>query len=212
MRTLIKTITASALVLAAASYAHAADVVEEVPVAPEATDLSAAPSGWDGAYLGGKANYNWGKVKSGEGLDARGLGGGLYGGYNLQNGQIVYGAEADLNYSGIDATYGNVNTRQGLNGSLRGRVGYDVEPALVYGTAGLAATDLKAKDATSSDSKTLFGLTAGVGVETKITDTITARTEYRYTNYQDQTFDLKSGTADRGLTEHSINLGLGVRF
>jgi outer membrane immunogenic protein len=212
MRIMIKTLTATALVLGAFTIAHAADAVEEVPLAPEAQDTYTNAAGWDGAYVGAKGTYQWGKVKNGGEYDAKGLGGGLYGGYNLQNDKIVYGGEADLNYSGISSKTNGVEAEQRLNGSVRGRVGYDLSPALVYGTAGVAATSLKASDQTSSDSKTLFGLTVGAGVETKITDSITARTEYRFTNYQTQTFKLESGARDRGLTEHQVNVGLGVRF
>ncbi|MBL0371273.1 porin family protein [Rhizobium sp. KVB221] len=212
MRNLIKSLAASVLVLGAVSIAHAADAIDEVPLAPEAQDTMGSVSGWEGGYVGAKGTYQRGKVKEGGAYNAIGLGGGLYGGYNMQDGQLVYGGEADLNYSGIDSTSAGVETKQRLNGSVRGRVGYDLEPALVYGTAGLAATSLKASDATSSDSNTLIGLTVGAGVETKITDTITARTEYRFTNYQDQTFKLDSGAKDRSLKEHQINIGLGVRF
>ncbi|MDB5525601.1 MAG: hypothetical protein JWM58_3364 [Rhizobium sp.] len=212
MRKVFKTITASALLLGAVSIAHAADVIDEVPLAPEAQDLGEAPTGWDGAYLGGKITQQWGKVREGGDYNTNGLGAGLYGGYNLQNGKIVYGAETDLNYSGIDSTNNGVKVKQHLNGSVRGRIGYDLDPVLVYGTAGIAATDLKASDSTSSDSNTLIGLALGAGVETKITDQITARTEYRFNNYQTQNFKLDSGTVERSLKEHSVNVGLGVRF
>jgi outer membrane immunogenic protein len=212
MRMIIKTLTASVFVLGAFTFAQAADAIDEVPLAPEAQDTMAGPSGWEGAYVGAKGTYQWGKVKLGGDYDADGLGAGIYGGYNMQNDKIVYGGEADLNYSGVDSTDNGVETKQRLNGSVRARVGYDLEPALVYGTAGVAATDVKASDATSSDSKTLVGLTVGAGVETKITDTITARTEYRFNNYQTQTFGLDSGNKDRGFKEHQVNLGLGVRF
>ena len=59
---------------------------------------------------------------------------------------------------------------------------------------------------------TLLGVTLGAGVETKITESITARTEYRFTNYQTQTFDLDSGARDRGFKEHQVSVGLGMRF
>ena len=212
MRNMIKTLTASALVFGAVSIAQAADAIDEVPLAPEAQDTVVTSSGWEGAYVGAKGTYQWAKVKNGGDYNAEGLGTGIYGGYNMQNDKIVYGAEADLNYSGVDSTTNGVETKQRLNGSVRGRIGYDLEPALVYGTAGIAATDVKASDATSSDSKSLIGLTLGAGVETKITDTITARTEYRFNNYQTQTFGLDSGNKERGFKEHQVNLGLGVRF
>jgi outer membrane immunogenic protein len=212
MRDMIKIFAAGVFVLGASTFAHAADAIDEVPAAPESQDVGYSSGGWEGGYVGGKLSHQWGKVRSGGGHDASGFGVGVYGGYNLQSDKIVYGAEADLNYSGIDSEHNNVTTSQGLNGSLRGRVGYDLEPALVYGTAGVAATSLKAEDSSSSKKKTLLGGTVGLGVETKITDTITARGEYRYSKYQSQTFGLDSGNVDRGLSEHNVSLGLGVRF
>ena len=212
MRNMFKTLAASALIASAAAFAHAADAIDEVPAAPESQDTVDVTGGWEGAYIGGKLTEQRGTVKDGKNYNANGLGGGIYGGYNLQNGKIVYGAETDLNYSGIDSEARGVKTKQELNGSLRGRIGYDLDPVLVYGTAGIAATKLKAEDSTSSDSNTLIGLAVGAGVEGKITDSIVARGEYRFTDYQSQTFNLNSGAPDRGLKEHSLSLGLGVRF
>ena len=211
MRTFIKLLAASAIALSAASTARAADAIDEIPSAPESVDV--IPSGnWEGAYIGGKVTHQWGKTKSGKDYDATGFGGGVYGGYNKQDGQIVYGAEVDMNYSGIDKTYKNVEAEQGINGSLRARVGYDLSPALVYATGGIAATNMEVTDKTSDSNKTLLGATIGAGVETKITESITARTEYRFTNYQTQTFNLDSGATDRGLKEHQVNVGLGLKF
>lgn len=212
MRNITKILAASAIALSAASFARAADAIDEIPSAPESVEVISSGSNWEGAYLGGKLTHQWGKTKMGEGYDARGFGGGVYGGYNKQDGQIVYGAEVDMNYSGIEKSYNGVESKQGLNGSLRARVGYDLDPALVYATGGLAATNVEAKDATSDSNKTLLGATIGAGVETKITDQITARTEYRFTNYQTQTFNLDSGATDRGLKEHQVNVGLGFKF
>lgn len=211
MRHLTKILAASAIALSAASFAHAADAIDEIPSAPESVDV--VPAGnWEGAYVGGKLTHQWGKVKEGKDYDAQGFGGGIYTGYNKQDGQIVYGGEVDLNYSSIDKTYNKVKSDQGLNGSLRARIGYDLSPAMVYATGGLAATNMEVSDKTSDSNKTLLGVTLGAGVETKITESITARTEYRFTNYQTQTFNLDSGATDRGLKEHQVNVGLGVKF
>lgn len=211
MRTFIKILAASAIALSAASIARAADAIDEIPAAPESVDV--IPSGnWEGAYVGGKLTHQWGKTKMGKDYDATGFGGGAYGGYNKQDGQIVYGAEVDLNYSGVDKTYKDIEAKQGINGSLRARIGYDLSPALVYATGGIAATNMEVTDKTSDSNKTLLGATLGAGVETKITESITARTEYRFTNYQTQTFNLDSGATDRGLKEHQINVGLGLKF
>lgn len=211
MRTFTKILAASAFALSAASFAQAADAIDEIPMAPESVTV-VDNGNWEGAYVGGKLTHQWAKTKEGKDYDMNGFGGGIYTGYNKQDGQIVYGGEADLNFSGIDKTYNGVKSDQGINGSLRARVGYDLSPAMVYATGGLAATNLEVKDKTSDSNKTLLGVTLGAGVETKITESITARTEYRFTNYQSQTFNLDSGATDRGLKEHQVNVGLGVKF
>lgn len=211
MRNLTSILAATAIAFSVAGIVRAADAIDEIPAAPESVDV--VPAGnWEGAYIGGKLTHQWGKVKQNKDYDATGFGGGVYTGYNKQDGQIVYGVEGDVNFSSIDATHKKVEADQGFNGSLRARVGYDVSPALVYATGGLAATNLEVSDKTSDSNKTLLGLTLGAGVETKITEQITARTEYRYTNYQSQTFNLDSGATDRGLDEHQVNVGLGLKF
>jgi outer membrane immunogenic protein len=211
MRTFTKILAASTILFSAASFARAADAIDEIPAAPESVEVAPA-NNWEGAYVGGKLTHQWGKTKMNKDYDAKGFGGGLYTGYNKQDGQIVYGVEADANYSGIEKSYKGIEADQGLNGSLRARVGYDLNPAMVYATGGLAATNMEVTDKTSDSNKTLLGVTLGAGVETKITDQITARTEYRFTNYQTQTFNLDSGATDRGLKEHQVNVGLGFKF
>ncbi|PWE58324.1 hypothetical protein DEM27_03945 [Metarhizobium album] len=211
MRTLIKTLMASSLVVLGVSAAHAADAIDQIPEAPIAIDEAAPAGNWSGAYLGGSGSYNVGRFASGD-RNAHALGGAVYGGYNMQNGQIVYGVEGDVGYSGNDAVRKGIESRQGVNGSLRGRVGYDMNPFLVYGTAGVAAQNSKASDATSSDSRTAVGYTVGGGVEAFVTNNITARAEYRYSDFQNKDFDLNSGSVSRGYDEHSVKVGIGVKF
>lgn len=216
MRTLIATLMASTMAAAAFSAAQAADAVNEVPEAPVAYEQPAPVANWSGAYLGGTVNYDWGRFSGGD-RDADGFGGGLYGGYNWQSGQIVYGAEADVSYGDEKGSAGNFNGdsltgEQGVNGSIRGRVGYDLNPFLVYGTAGVAATDTKVSNGSSDDDATAFGYTVGGGVEALVTDNITARLEYRYSDYQDKDYSLDTGTVSRGFDDHSVKAGIGVKF
>ncbi len=163
MRTLIKTLIATSMASTALlgfSVAQAADAVDQIPEAPAAVEMAQPAGDWSGAYLGGAGTYNFGRFNKGD-YDARQLGGQVYGGYNMQNGQIVYGAEADIGYSGNDDVNNGIRSKQRVNGSIRGRVGYDLNPVLVYGTAGVAVQQSKASDATSSDKRTAAGLTVG---------------------------------------------------
>ncbi len=212
MRTLITTLMASAVTLITFSAVQAADAIDEVPAAPVADYSEPAVKNWSGAYVGGTADWARGEFDRTGSKAASGFGGGLYGGYNMQSGQIVYGAEADVNYRGNDASNGTEKFSQGVNGSLRARVGVDVNPVLVYGTAGVAAADIKGKEGGGSDSNTALGWTAGAGAEAFVTDNITARVEYRYTDYGSERFNLPGGSVSSGYDEHSVRVGMGVKF
>ncbi|WLS01880.1 outer membrane protein [Shinella oryzae] len=212
MRTLIATLVASTVSMVAFQAAHAADAVDDIPQAPAAEYSEPVVKNWSGAYVGGNATWQKGKFNNQGSERGHALGGGVYGGYNMQNGQLVYGPEADLNYSGVDHNANGFTAKQGVNGSIRGRVGVDLNPVLVYGTAGVAASGVKVtNNATGAkDDATLLGWTAGAGVETMVTDNITARVEYRYSDYGKKTFN---GAGQRsGFEDHSVRVGMGVKF
>ncbi|OJU86725.1 MAG: hypothetical protein BGO06_14880, partial [Shinella sp. 65-6] len=193
--------------MAAFQVAHAADAIDEVPQAPAAEYSEPVVKNWSGAYVGGTATWQKGKF-NGQGQDrAHGFGGGVYGGYNMQNGQMVYGGEADLNYSGVDHNNGVFSAKQGVNGSIRGRVGVDLNPVLVYGTAGIAASNVKVNAAGAKDDATMLGWTAGAGVEAFVTDNVTARVEYRYSDYGKK--DFRGAGVRSGFEDHSVRVGMG---
>ncbi|SIP91430.1 outer membrane immunogenic protein [Rhizobium sp. RU35A] len=212
MRTLVASLMVSAASLIAVS-AQAADAVTQVPQAPAAYDAPAPAATWSGFYLGGNGAYDWGKVKGDSTKpSADGWGGGIYGGYNWQSGQIVYGAEADLGYNDQKGSANGVTTEEKLNGSVRGRVGYDLNPFMIYGTAGLAVGNHEVSSAAGSDSKTSVGYTVGAGVEAFVTSNITARLEYRYTDYNDKNYNLGGTNVSRGFDDQSVKVGIGVKF
>ncbi len=213
MRTLIATLIASSVSLVAFQAAHAADAIDDVPQAPAAEYVEPVASGnWAGAYAGGTASWQRGDFQQQGKAKANGFGGGVYGGYNMQSGQLVYGGEADLNYSGVDSKHNGRTAQQGLNGSLRGRVGIDLNPVLLYGTAGVAATNAEMKQGGSKDDKTMLGWTAGAGVEAFVTNNVTARVEYRYSDYQSKDFNLGGTNVKSDFQDHSVRVGLGVKF
>ncbi|TWF56780.1 outer membrane protein [Neorhizobium alkalisoli] len=212
MRILVATLMASAASFIAISAANAADAVEQIPQAPVAVDQPAPAATWQGFYLGGNGAYDWGRFGAYGDRDGK-FGGGAYTGYNWQSGSVVYGVEADVGYNGTkNTTIEGNDAKQSWNGSVRGRVGYDMNPFLIYGTAGLALGDNKMSDATSSDSKTAVGYTVGVGAEAFVTNNITARVEYRYTDFGKDTYNLDSGSVSKGFDDHSVKVGIGVKF
>lgn len=214
MRTLKIMLLASATSVAAFA-AQAADAIYQAPEAPAAADNFSAPAGnWSGAYVGGGLTYDFGKFTgSTDGRDAKDLGGTVYGGYNMQSGSIVYGGEADISYNGEEGSAGaGLTGTQGVNGSVRGRVGYDLNPFLVYGTAGVAVANHELSGNGTDDEKLAAGYTVGAGVETFVTDNITARVEYRYSDYQKRDFNLGGTNVTKGFDDHSVKVGMGVKF
>jgi outer membrane immunogenic protein len=63
-----------------------------------------------------------------------------------------------------------------------------------------------------SESKIQYGATVGVGAEAFVTNNITARVEYDYTNYFDRDYDVGGSSFSRGFDEHSVKVGIGVKF
>lgn len=206
-----------ALLAAALSLPLAGPVLAADPVidqAPEAPIANIAPQTflWTGGYLGGYGEYKWGDFSALPTQNADGFGGGVYGGYNWQTENFVYGAEADIGYSGVDATAGGLTAKQGLNGSLRARLGLDINPFMVYATGGVAATRAKLSNAVGSDSKTMIGWTAGAGAEAFVTENITTRVEYRYSNYGSENFNLGGANVSSGFDDQSVRVGIGMKF
>jgi len=199
---------------ALAAPALAADLtnVEPLPTPPA---VQAAPSNnWTGFYLGVLGGYGWATADTDatDDNDFQGFDVGGYGGANWQWGNFVVGGEADLVFPWRDGAEGGIRAEQGLNGSLRARAGIALDRFLLYGTAGLAGTELELSSAGQSDDQQLWGWTAGAGLEGMITDNITARIEYRFTDYQDQTFDLGGPDVESDLQTNTIHGGIGLKF
>ena len=203
---------AAAVFIPLAGPVLAADAIIEQP--PEAPVADVMPQAylWSGGYLGGYGEYKWGDFSAVPTNSADGFGGGFYGGYNWQSDNIVYGAEADLGYSGAEDTSGGLTGKQGFNGSIRARMGLDVNPFLVYATAGVAATRAELSNAAGSDNKTHLGWTAGAGAEAFLTDRITTRIEYRYTDFQSKNYNLGGTNVSSGFDDHSVRVGIGMKF
>jgi outer membrane immunogenic protein len=194
--------------------AFAADVVSEEPPAP--APIAELPvASWAGPYAGISAGYGFsGHAKVHDGgpdIKTKGFVGGVFGGYQWQQENFVYGAEADLGYNGVKGDSGGVNSKGGFEGSLRARLGYAVTPEiLLYGTGGGALKNQKVSVPGDSDSSTMLGWTAGVGTDIKITDNVFGRVEYRYTDFGSKSFD-SVGTKVKE-SDNRVTFGVGMKF
>jgi outer membrane immunogenic protein len=186
-----------------------------------AADLSPIVQGggyynWTGFYAGGNLGAGVGRMEftaTMPGLTAstsdeiRGFVGGVQGGFNWQNGPLVAGIEADVQFShqrnGVNTTELQITNSMDFFGTLRGRVGYAMDEWLFYLTAGggygstqasmittcvpppvpppgpVCASTLPAAGSFSGSDFSPFWV-VGVGVETQIWDRWTGRIEYLY--------------------------------
>lgn len=200
-------LAAAALVLSG-STALAADLTYEpapVVAAPEVFN-------WTGFYVGVHGGYGWGHTQDVHNPNASGqtLTGGFGGaqiGYNwqLQN-NVVLGLEADVAAGNIGNDWGGAHALDPYYGedkidwfgTVRARAGYSVDRFLPYLTGGLAWANVDHKlgcDAArapgtlgcgtafeTSKSDTVWGWTVGAGVEYAITNNVTVKAEYLYTD------------------------------
>lgn len=206
----------SVVLLPLAVPALAADAIintpsEPVPVVAVVPQNSWA-GGYTGLYLGGGIN----KFKADAGVNSlknNNVKFGAYSGWNFQNNKIVYGVEGDAGYNNVKKTDNGLSVKSGFDGSLRGRLGYDLDGVMPYVTAGVAGTQIRVADSTDSSKKFRVGWTAGVGAEALLTNNVTARVEYRYSDFGKKDFAL-GANAVQGLKlqSHDIRVGVGYKF
>jgi outer membrane immunogenic protein len=202
---------------AGAVPAYAADAIatEEPPAPAPIAELPVAS--WAGPYAGINLGYGFsGRTDDPANTDFKtdGFKGSVFGGYNWQTDNFVYGVEGEVGYNGNKGGNAISASHSGLEGSLRARLGYTVSPdILLYGTAGGAAQSLSVLDAVDSDKQTMFGWTAGVGSDIKFTDNLFGRVEYRYTDYGSSDFTTPVlGTRSVKSHDNRITFGVGMKF
>jgi outer membrane immunogenic protein len=186
----IRTLGASAIALVAGSgMAFAADLPGYEPPPPAQVYNPAPAFNWTGPYLGLIGGYAWGT--------SAGWMGGAYAGYNFQvDPNWVLGIEGDVTAAS--------KSSNSWDSTVRGRIGYAYDRYLFYGTGGVAFGDIKNNGA----SVTRTGWTAGLGVEAALTQNVTGRIEYRYTDLGTATV----GGAPVSQTSNDLMVGVGFKF
>ncbi|WP_378944697.1 outer membrane protein [Mesorhizobium sp. ANAO-SY3R2] len=210
-----------------------------------ASDLvSPATAGfvWTGGYVGLQVGHAWGDSYYGDqygsfiNFDPKGLIGGAYAGYNQQFGNLVIGAEADMNFSGIDRDraaqvyddgssndyhYGTGDVK--WNGAIRARLGYAADRFLPYIAAGVAFAKYDVAFmhdegdgayAHWEGSASMTGWTLGGGIEYAATDNLMVRAEYRYSDYGNEKWNDPDWDSDLDvdLKTHDLRLGVAYKF
>jgi outer membrane immunogenic protein len=199
------------------------------PRAPAAYIPIASPAyNWSGFYLGLNTGYGfgdstWSTPASGSfAVDGAMAGATL--GWNYQIGQLVLGIEGDYDWQNVRgsapncaATGFSCDTASNWYGTFRGRLGYAMDRIMLYGTAGGAVTDVKVSAAALPwTGNTELGWAAGAGVEGAITDNLTAKIEYLFTDYGNTSCAVGScGAGNTGnvkFYESMVRAGLNYKF
>jgi outer membrane immunogenic protein len=213
-------LAASALALLATGAAKAAEPIQQPPSeVPVFT--------WTGFYLGIQGGYVWTNLDvSPSGLSSNDLNGGMFGGYagyNFEYAPWVFGIEGDFNGTwnnssgvivGPPAAIVDIGTD--WLASIRARVGYSYDRALIYGTGGVAWTSATADVTTAlgtfSGDKTLTGWTLGGGVEYAFTDNWLGRVEYRYYGFDNADLDGAGPLGNVDLNSQTVSVGIAYKF
>ncbi|HEY8574733.1 MAG TPA: outer membrane protein [Devosia sp.] len=218
---MLKTTTVAVLAILATPVL-AADLV--IPSSPEPI-YEDAGFDWSGAYIGAWIGGQGVRLFApGEGtIEGTGALGGVFAGFNAQSGNLVFGGEADVDYSGFNGARacgnplwtcrGYVNSQ----GSARARFGVAVDTLLFYGTAGVALGNAGGSTTSPagvvfSDASVRVGYTVGAGVEMAFSDNLTGRLEYRYTNLgaRNMNFDVVYPNVE--VSSHTVRAGLAYKF
>ena len=226
---------ATALVLTTGT-AFAADAVVYNEPAPAVVDTFS----WTGGYIGLNAGYAGGKFKTDFYEDvftdlslrgnASGFVGGVQAGYNWQFDQAIVGIETDFQGSSLKSDFSVSDSTNGISlgtkvswfGTTRLRLGYTpVDRFMVYATGGVAYGKVKTYadfgGNYSSQSDTKVGYTVGAGAEYAITNNVTLKTEYLYTDLGKLKLDAYDGVRDVRIGEaksqfHTVRVGVNYKF
>jgi outer membrane immunogenic protein len=221
-------VLASALAIATMmGAANAADLPRRHAAPPRAPVYAEPAYTWTGFYVGINGGYGFGRSdwNTPAGTSGFNVDGGLVGGtlgYNYQVGQVVFGLEGDIDWSGIKGQTGTgicaggiCETSNNWLATARGRIGYAFNRIMPYVTAGGAFGDVKMNPAGfAGETDTRAGWTAGGGVEFNLTGPWTAKVEYLYVDLGTANCGAVScgASTDVKFNTNLVRAGLNYRF
>ena len=189
----------------------------------------AAASTWTGFYIGGfvggGAVNNELDVLGGlvefDGVGGEGFVGGGFAGFNYQVApKFVVGIQGELGVQDLETELSvagfNLEAAPDFNAAISGRAGWLANPnTLLYVIGGYSYAEydveLSFGGASADFDEKFHGFHVGAGLETRLTDSITARIEYRYTQYGDEDFGT-GGIVDVEPSTHTGTLGVAWNF
>jgi outer membrane immunogenic protein len=200
-------VLASASVIVLSVAANAADMYVAPPAGPGGYKDAPWVPVWAGFYAGVNGGGAWSEfndqlanfnnINKFNGLSPSGGFGGGQIGYNWQgvwHPRLVLGVEADIQGASIEdkatwnpfgAVTATSESRLDWFGTVRGRVGYAFDSALLYATGGFAFGGIKNsqddnRPISFTIDRTATGFTAGGGVEYMVTPKWSVKAEYQF--------------------------------
>jgi outer membrane immunogenic protein len=193
---------------------------------------------WTGFYVGAafgaggqvnRLNTSGGGVNSTfDGAGQSGVLGSIYGGVDYQiTRRGIVGLLGELSYAGLQGAMSaqvpgasaNVNMNSGFGWAVLARAGFLASPSTLLYLAGgytgqsvytSASASVPGAFATASGNATLNGWTVGPGFETMLTNNLSARLEYRYSQYGATT--LPGTGIGWSPSTHAMRAGLSYKF
>ncbi len=200
-----------------------------------------AAQDWSGPYAG--INLSSTKLESdhefsngapSDTASASGTVPGLFLGYNLQRGKLVFGAEVELQAGSVSGSFDNASgigssgsVKAENQKSVRAIIGFagklGTADTLFYGAVGATTADFEFRGGPSSFDisdngydKTLTGTSFGLGMDTRLDDKITMRAEYRRTNFEETEGPLSPAFSSvempAKVSQNQFTLGLRMDF
>jgi outer membrane immunogenic protein len=181
---------------------------------PYKTEPYRGSSYWSGLYVGGAVGYGLGTSQltgpaAGDfDISLRGVQGIVTLGYDFQISRSwVLGLFADYAIGELDGSVGDVTSRIESQWAIGGRLGYLQSSTLWYATAGYTEAEWHVQISTKSGNETLNGYFVGLGVEQALSQNLSLKLEYRFSNY-----DAVPGSLSFDNDVSSIRLGVNWKL
>ncbi|WP_020174676.1 outer membrane protein [Methyloferula stellata] len=201
----------------------------DLPMRDQAPFYPAPIFTWTGLYAGINGGLSFGGFTNGGSSFFGSSGGGMVGGtvgYNFQGGPLVVGVEADLDWADINGSaspFPAVSAQGTINetNTVRARLGYSFDRALVYATGGWAGASvsgnlsnfLTTPGLIINQSHYMNGYAVGAGIEYSITPRVSVKAEYLFTALGPNTYFGGTWNAiNTGVNYSTVRAGINYHF